>query len=152
MKAQNLSTSQKSQDFDKPHRQWGFGVKNLAFKKYSKISTSVKNGILIQCRPRNFAGAKPKISMRCKPNIFVLFKSPKILTSKSTRPWVLASKNTVLKYPKILTGAKPKISIRCKSNIFVLFKPQDFDKPHRQWAFGVKNLVFKKCSQDFDRC
>ena len=41
--------------------------------------------------------------------------------------------------------AKPKISIRCKPNIFVLFKkPQDFEKPHRQWVFGVKNLVFKK--------
>ena len=31
--------------------------------------------------------AKPKISIRCKPDIFVLFKSPKILTSKS-RLWV----------------------------------------------------------------
>ena len=37
--------------------------------------------------------ANPKISIRCKPNIFVLFKSPKISTSKN-RPWVffLASK------------------------------------------------------------
>ena len=43
-----------------------FGVKNMVLMKYVKILT----------------GAKPKISIRCKLNIFVPFKSPKILTSK----------------------------------------------------------------------
>ena len=45
--------------------------KNMSLMKYSKILTR----------------ANPKISIRCKPNISVLFKSPKILTSKS-RTWV----------------------------------------------------------------
>ena len=45
--------------------------------------------------PKISTGAKPKISIRCKPNIFVLFKSPKILTCKS-RPWVLAAKTWFL--------------------------------------------------------
>ena len=76
-------------------------------KKYSKISTGVKNKILIQCRPK----------------IFALFKNPKILTRKSRPSWVLGIKNMVLmKYPKISASAKPKISIRCKPNIFVVFK------------------------------
>ena len=99
--------SLKPQDFEKPHRQWVLGVKNLVFKKYSKISTGVKNEILIQCRPK----------------IFALFKNPKILTRTSRPSWVLGIKNMVLiKYPKISASAKPKISIRCKPNIFVVFK------------------------------
>ena len=32
--------------------------------------------------PKILKGAKPNISIRCKPDIFVRFKSPKILTSK----------------------------------------------------------------------
>ena len=44
-----------------------FCVKKMVLKKYPKILTC----------------ANPKISIRCKPNISVLFKSPKILTSKS---------------------------------------------------------------------
>ena len=63
--------SLKPQDFDKPHRQCVFGVKNLVLKKYPKISTGVKPGILSQCGPK----------------IFAIFKNPKILASKS-RPWV----------------------------------------------------------------
>ena len=98
--------SLKPQDFDKPHRQCVFGVKNMVLKKYPKISTGVKPGILSQC------GAK----------IFALFKNHKILASKS-RPWVFGVKKMVLmKNPKILTRAKPKITIRCKPDIFVLFK------------------------------
>ena len=33
--------------------------------------------------PKISASAKPKISIRCKPNIFVVFKNPKILTSRT---------------------------------------------------------------------
>ena len=98
--------SLKPQDFDKPQRQCVFGVKNLVLKKYPKISTSVKPGILSQCGPK----------------IFALFKNSKILATKS-RPWVFGVKKMVLmKNPKILTRAKPKITIRCKPDIFALFK------------------------------
>ena len=62
-------------DFDKPYKQYVFGVKNLVLKKYPKISTVVNPGILIQCRR----------------NIFALFKKPNILTSKSWS-WVFGVK------------------------------------------------------------
>ena len=77
--------SLKAPSFDKPHRQCVFGVKNLVVKKYPKISTGVNPGILIQCRP----------------NIFALFKKPKILTSKIW-PLVFGVKNMVL-WRQILT-------------------------------------------------
>ena len=41
--------------------------------------------------PKILTGAKPKISIRCKPKIFALFRNPKILTSK-TRPLVFGVK------------------------------------------------------------
>ena len=109
---------------------------SLVFKKYPKISTGVNPEILIQCRP----------------NIFALFKKPKILTSKIL-PLVFGVKNMVLmKYPKILTGAKPKISIRCKPNISVLFKSHKIlTSKSRAWVFlfvcffvCVKNMVLMK--------
>ena len=90
MLAQYLGTLQKTHDFERPYRQWVFGVKSLVLKKYPKISTGVKPAIVIQCRPK----------------ILALFINPKILIRK-IRPWgFLAAKNMVLtKYPKILTGA-----------------------------------------------
>ena len=51
--------------------------------KYSKISTGVKPGILIQCRPK----------------IFALLKNPKILTRKS-KPWVFGVKKKKKKKKK----------------------------------------------------
>ena len=89
----------KKKDFDKPYKQYVFGVKNLVLKKYPKISTVVDPGILIQCRR----------------NIFALFKKPKILTSKSWS-WVFwRQKNMVLmKYPNILTGVLLDILIQCR--------------------------------------
>ena len=93
--------------------------------KYSKISTGVKPGILIQCRPK----------------IFALLKNPKILTRKS-KPWVFGVKKkhmVLMKFPKISTGAKPKISIRCKPNIFVLFKsPKILTGKSRLWVLASK--------------
>ena len=116
---------------------------SLVFKKYPKISTGVNPEILIQCRP----------------NIFALFKKPKILTSKSL-PLGFGVKNMVLmKYPKILTGAKPKISIRCKPNIFVPFKsPKILTSKIGHGFFCL--FFFCVCQkhgsyeipQDFDRC
>ena len=86
---------------------WGQKHGSFEMLKYRKIMTC----------------ANPKISIRCKPNIFVLFKSPKISTSKN-RPWVFVGvKNMVLlKYPKILTGDLPDILIQHRPKISVLFK------------------------------
>ena len=103
--------------------------------------------------PKMLKGAKPKISIRCKPDIFVLFKSPKILTSKS-RPWVIWGQNMVLmKYPKILTGVLLEILIQCRSNIFVLFKnPKILTRKIGHGFFGGKKYGSYEIPQDFDRC
>ena len=98
--------SLKSPRFWQAIQAMGFRCPKKNLLKYRKVST----------------GAKHKISIRCKPNIFVLFKNPKILTRKS-RPWAFASKNMVLMIsPKILTVAKPEISIRWRPKIFALLK------------------------------
>ena len=84
-----------------------FGVKNLVLKKYNKISTGVNPGILIQCRP----------------NVFALFKKPKILTSKVGHGFFGVTSMVLMKYPKILTGVLLlDILIKCRPKIVVLFK------------------------------
>ena len=177
--------SLKPQYFDKPHRQWVFGVKNLVLKKYPKISTRVKLGILTECRPE----------------IFALFKNPKILTSNS-RTWVFwcqkpgflwntprfwqvlnlrfrydvspmsfyalkiprfwqvtqamgfCAKNLVLKkYPKISISAKLKISMRYKPNIFVVFKsPKILTNKSRPLVFRRQKHGFYEILQAFKKC
>ena len=106
--------------------------------------------------PKILKGAKPNISIRCKPDIFVLFKSPKILTSKS-RPWFFfffGVKNMVLmKYPKILTGVLLDILIKCRPKISVLFKsPKILTSKIGHGLFGVKKHGSYEITQDFDRC
>ena len=89
-----------------------------------------------------------KISIRCKPNISVLFKSPKILTTKVGRGFWRQE----TRYPKILTGAKPKISIRCKPKFFVLFKsPKILTSTSRAWVFWRQKHGSYEIPQDFDR-
>ena len=79
-----FSLKKKSQDFDKPYRQCVFGVKHLVLKKYPKILTSVLLDILKTCRPK----------------IFVLFKNPKILTSKIGHGFFGVNKHGSYEIPK----------------------------------------------------
>ena len=66
----------------------------MGFWRQKKKKKKKKNAVLKY--PKILTFVNPKISIRCKPNISVLFKSPKILTSKS-RPWVfLVSKTRFL--------------------------------------------------------
>ena len=114
--------------------------------------------------PKILKGAKPTISIRCKPDIFVLFKSPKILTSKS-RPcfflfcfvlfcFFFCIKNMVLmKYPKILTGVLLDILKKCRPKIFALFKnPKILTSKIGQWAFWRQKHGSYEITQYFDRC
>ena len=103
-----------------------FGVKNIVLMKYPKILTGILRDILIQCRPK----------------ISVLFRNPKILTSKIGDGF-LASRNMVLikqprfwwvfnlKFsynvgPKSLFSLKkkknPKISTSHTDNVFMVSK------------------------------
>ena len=109
--------------------------------------------------PKILKGAKPNISIRCKPDIFVLFKSPKILTSKSRPCFVFVFvfffiKNIVLmKYPKILTGVLLDILQKCRPKIFVLFKnPKILTSKIGQWAFWRQKHGSYEITQYFDRC
>ena len=70
--------------------------KNMVLMKYPMILRGVLLDILIQCMPKNS----------------VLFKSPKILTSKIGHGFLASKFMVLMKYPKILTSAKPEISIR----------------------------------------
>ena len=106
-------------------------------KKNPKISSGVNPGILIQCRP----------------NVFALFKEPKILTSKVGHGFFGVTSMVLMKYPKILTGVLLlDILIKCRPKIVVLFKnPKILTRKIGHGFFGVKNMVLMK-PQDFDRC
>ena len=72
--------------------------------------------------PKILTGVLLDIFIHCRPKISVLFKNPKILTSKC-RPWVFCVKNMVLmKYPKILTGVLLEILIKCRPKISFLLR------------------------------
>ena len=112
-------------------------VKNMVLVKYPKILTGVLLDILKNCRPK----------------IFVLFKNPKILTSKIGHGFFGVKNMVLMKYPKMVKGAKPKISIRCKPDIFVLFKsPKILTSKSRPLVFWCQKHGSYEIAQDFDRC
>ena len=118
----------------------------MVLVKYRKILTGLLLDILIHCRPK----------------ISVLFKNPKILTSKIGHGF-LGVKNMILrKYRKILTGVLLDILIQCRPKISVLFKnPKILTSKIGYGFFGVKKKKKKKkkkkhrsyeITQDSDSC
>ena len=140
---------------------YNVGPKSLPFPKIprfwrEKVShgflASQKKHMVLMKYPKISTGAKLKISIRCKPNIFVLFKSPKILTSKS-RPWVLASKTWFLwNSPRFWQVFYLKFQHNVGPKCLFFFKSHDFDKQNRPWVFGVKKHGSYEIIEDFDSC
>ena len=100
--------------------------------------------------PKNLTGVLLEILIQCRPKISVLFRNPKILTSKIGHGF-LASRNMVLiKQPRFWrvfylkfwynVGPISLFSLKKKKKK----KKKDFDKSYKQYVFGVKNLVLKK--------
>ena len=122
----------------------GFFVsKNMVLMKYPKILTY----------------AKPKISIRCKPNIFVLFESPKILTSKS-RPWVFGVKKKKKK-KKMLLWNTPRfwhlLILRFRYDVspislYSLKVPKFWQAKVGHGFFWCQKHDSYEIPQDFDRC
>ena len=83
-----------------------------------------------------------KIAIRCKPNISVLFKSPKILISKS-RPWVLASRNTIPQDFWQVQNLRFRYDVSPIS-LYSLKVPRFWQAQVGHGFFCVKNMVLMK--------
>ena len=96
-----------------------------------------KNIVLIK-NPKILTGVTPKILKNFNRKSLYSLKTPEILNRQTGHGFSSVQNLGCMKKPKILTGVKLWIfDIMYVQNLCALQIRQDFDKPYRQWSFGV---------------